>query len=358
MTARTKKNKFVARTERERRQSRWILIGTIIAGAAVVILVAYGLIYEYLVKPHKPVIVVNGDKITTESFRAEYLLRFQEDSDPQVLASSVVNTLINQLLTVQEAKARGYIVTEDDIDQTIYGYFGFYPDGTPTPFPTRTPDPDADSDLSDDTDLAEAVPAATPTAFTRDMFDENYSFFLEQWKTQGVEEKEIRASIERGLYLEKMLDEFRVDVPKAEDQVWARHILVETEDEALSILEKLDEGESWEALASEFSIDSSNAEFGGDLGWFVRDRMVPEFSDAAFSMGIGDISDPVQTAFGWHIIEVLGHQEQVLDPYTFETRVQTAYQEWLNTKLEDAQIEIDQDLVNDIVSSIFPGFFQ
>ncbi len=358
MTARIKKNKFVARAERERRQSRWILIGTIIAGAAVVVLVAYGLIYEYLIRPHKPVLTVNGDKITTEAFRAEYLLRFQQDSDPQILASSVVNTLVNQLLTVQEAKARGFEVTEEDIDQTIYGYFGFYPEGTPTPFPTRTPDPDATPVDTEGDGIVDATPAATPTAYTRDMFDENYNTFLDQWESQGVEEQEIRSSIERGLYLERLLSEFRVDVPKAEDQVWARHILVETEDEALSILEKLEEGETWEDLALEFSIDTSNSETGGDLGWFVRDRMVPEFSDVAFALEIGEISEPVETAFGWHLIEVLGHQEQVIDPYTFESRVQMAYQEWLNSEIEEAQIEIDQDLVNEVVSSIFPGFFQ
>lgn len=350
-----KQNKFVARAERERRQSRIILVATVVAGAAVIALVAYALIYEFMIMPNRAVLVVNGEEINTGDFRAEYMLRIQQDSDPQMLASSVINTLTNQLLTVQEAKARGLEISDEDVDETIYGYFGFYPEGTPTPFPSSTPDPDAEPVEDPVAEEEEPAPEPTPTAYTREMFDENYQTFIEQWETQGVSEESIRASIRRGLYMERFLNELRADQPKVEDQVNARHILVETEEEALEVLEKLEEGEAWEDLAAEYSIDTSNAENGGDLGWFVQDRMVPEFADVAFEMEIGEVSEPVQTQFGWHIIEVLGHQERVLDQFTFESRIQAAYQDWLNTELEDAEVEIDQELVDEIVSSIFPG---
>lgn len=86
-------------------------------------------------------------------------------------------------------------------------------------------------------------------------------------------------------------------------QVRAAHILVEDEETAKEIKAKLDEGEDFAALASEYGTDAT-AERGGDLGWFSHGDMVPPFADAAFAMEPGTISDPVQTSFGWHIIKL------------------------------------------------------
>lgn len=86
--------------------------------------------------------------------------------------------------------------------------------------------------------------------------------------------------------------------------VRARHILVETEDEAWAIKSKITEGTSFEELAKVYSKCPSK-EKGGDLGYFVRGQMVPEFENAAFSTPIGEVSDPVKTRFGWHLIKVV-----------------------------------------------------
>lgn len=86
--------------------------------------------------------------------------------------------------------------------------------------------------------------------------------------------------------------------------VRAEHILVKTEDEAWAIKSKIDEGENFEALAKKYSICPSK-EKGGDLGYFTRGQMVPEFENAAFSTPIGDVSDPVKTRFGWHLIKII-----------------------------------------------------
>lgn len=88
-----------------------------------------------------------------------------------------------------------------------------------------------------------------------------------------------------------------------EQEIHARHILVATEDDAKAVFEQLRKGADFSALAKEKSKDPSSSE-GGDLGYFTRDRMVPEFADAAFKLQVGQISDPVKTEFGWHIIKL------------------------------------------------------
>ncbi len=88
-----------------------------------------------------------------------------------------------------------------------------------------------------------------------------------------------------------------------QEEVHARHILVESEDEAKAIAEQLKGGADFATLAKEKSKDPGAAE-GGDLGYFVKDQMVPEFAEVAFKMYPGQVSNPVKTQFGWHIIKL------------------------------------------------------
>ena len=102
---------------------------------------------------------------------------------------------------------------------------------------------------------------------------------------------------------EQKLYEEAVKPMGAEEEVHARHILVESEDEAKAILEQIKNGGDFAALAKEKSKDPGAAD-GGDLGYFTKDQMVPEFSEVAFKMYPGQLSNPVKTQFGWHIIKV------------------------------------------------------
>ena len=86
-------------------------------------------------------------------------------------------------------------------------------------------------------------------------------------------------------------------------QVKASHLLVRTEDEAKQLREEILSGKAFEDVAAEVSLCPSGAN-GGDLGFFGKGQMVKEFEDAAFSMEIGEISEPVQTQFGWHLIKL------------------------------------------------------
>lgn len=90
------------------------------------------------------------------------------------------------------------------------------------------------------------------------------------------------------------------------NEVRASHILVKTEDEARSLLEEIRAGKSFAQAAEEVSLCPSGQN-GGDLGFFGRGMMVKPFEDAAFSMeNIGEVSEPVQTQFGWHLIQLTG----------------------------------------------------
>jgi peptidyl-prolyl cis-trans isomerase C len=88
-----------------------------------------------------------------------------------------------------------------------------------------------------------------------------------------------------------------------EDEVHARHILVETEDEAKAVEDELKKGADFAELAKKKSKDPGASD-GGDLGFFTKDQMVPEFSTVAFALEPGKISDPVKSQFGWHVIKV------------------------------------------------------
>ena len=114
---------------------------------------------------------------------------------------------------------------------------------------------------------------------------------------------------------ERKVYEEAVKQVKNEEEVHARHILVPTEDEAKAILAQLKGGADFATLAKEKSKDPGAAE-GGDLGYFTKEQMVPEFAEVAFKLGKGQLSDPVKTQFGWHIIKV--EDKRVRPTPTFE----------------------------------------
>ncbi len=110
----------------------------------------------------------------------------------------------------------------------------------------------------------------------------------------------------------KAYDEAAAKQPP-EQEIHARHILVATEDEAKAVLKRLRAGEDFAKVAAEVSKDPAGE--GGDLGWFTKDRMAPEFAEAAFKLEPGQISEPVKTQFGWHIIQVEGKRMKTFPPF-------------------------------------------
>lgn len=107
---------------------------------------------------------------------------------------------------------------------------------------------------------------------------------------------------------------------KGPEEYKAAHILVDTEDEAKALVESLTGGADFAELAKEKSTGPSGPN-GGDLGWFGLGRMVPEFEQAVVTMNIGDVSEPVQTQFGWHVIK-LNEKRELPKPTLDEVRAQ------------------------------------
>ena len=99
------------------------------------------------------------------------------------------------------------------------------------------------------------------------------------------------------------------------EEVQARHILVATEGEAETVIKRLEKGEDFAALAGELSLGPS-ASRGGDLGYFLAEEMVQAFSDAAFALQPGELSAPVETEYGWHVIRL--EDRRVVPPPSFE----------------------------------------
>jgi peptidyl-prolyl cis-trans isomerase C len=122
----------------------------------------------------------------------------------------------------------------------------------------------------------------------------------------------IRGKIDEGTTdarLRERYDDLKDDEGFAQEEVHARHILVGSEDEARKVIAELERGADFAALAGEHSVDPSARTNGGDLGFFRRGQMVPEFAEAAFALEAGKrTTEPVQTQFGWHVIEVLNRR--------------------------------------------------
>jgi peptidyl-prolyl cis-trans isomerase C len=129
---------------------------------------------------------------------------------------------------------------------------------------------------------------------------------LAKVRQQLAREFVLRAEVERAVTpedLQRRYDDYVAANPP-EEEVRASHILVATEDEAKAVKAELDAGADFAELAKTRSTDPSVAQNGGDLGFFRKSDMVPEFSDAAFALDVGETSGPVKTAFGWHIVRV------------------------------------------------------
>ena len=148
-------------------------------------------------------------------------------------------------------------------------------------------------------------------------FDEMKKQYGDQFDTllkqQGIKEETIKTGVRAQLAQEKAIEKTITDKELKENykpEIKASHILVKDEATAKKVKEELGQGKSFEELAKQYSEDTGSKEKGGDLGYFTAGKMVKEFEDAAYKLKKDEVSEPVKSQFGYHIIKVTDIKEQ------------------------------------------------
>ncbi len=313
------------------------------------------------------------------------------EGDP--VNESTLEQMIENLIVVQRAPELGVNVTDAELDEYLTQLFAPGPLASPTPTlgvdptaaawatatataavtPTPTPEPTPASAetptgtttpaIEPTVELQTPAPATPPPAETPSPAASPTPTImptatlspgdLRATATAGVGEYQRQVLDRAGMSLadfrrlfvrplltrEKVQRVLEEQIPLRAEQVHAAHILLATEDAARSTVEELRNGADFAELARQRSIDSTTAPNGGDLGWFPRGYMPEAFDDVAFSLQPGEISDPVKTEYGWHIITVLEREnDRPLTVEMLQALRQRAFNTWLEKQRESSEI--------------------
>lgn len=315
-------------------------------------------------------------------FQAYYNLQSIQSqiADANTFASNYLDSMIEDVILRQQAAklTPPVSVSDAEVDEALQKLFAFFPNGTPTAAPTSTIwvtptysrtqlsvlGPTKTSIITP-TEAATVTPASTPTqvptsalaitatpavtlgpvgtptAYTLEGYKGLFSDYVTSLKKYNLTEKDLREYWKTQLLRQKMYDQITAGVAATAEQVWARHILVASEAEANAVLNRLKSGEDWSTIAADVSIDTATKSTGGDLDWFPKGVMVKEFEDAAFSLNVGEISQPVKSSMGYHVIQVLGHENRPLSSRYLNIAKQKVYNDWMD-KLK-AAVTISKD---------------
>ncbi len=245
------------------------------------------------------------------------------------LGEMAVNQMAVDYILEVEAEKAGIVITDAEVTAKLKEMMG-YDQQTSQPEDTfgtgsfnitgeETPDED------------EAFTAEVKTAVAMSFGDQvSYEFYREYVRHGMIETALVEKALENRVFEEEMVN--------------ARHILVEDEDTANELLAKLSAGEDWNALAAEHSLDTANKDDGGALGWFGRGMMVPEFEEAAFALEPGQISDPVKTSYGYHIIASDGKEIRPMEAEALQAARSAAAEEWYADLLTNYDIQSNKEV--------------
>lgn len=322
--------------------------------------------YEQILQ-QQSVLTQSGDEQLAQLLQQQYQqLAGQILQQRSVVDRQTVNIIIDDVLIAAEAQTRGITTTEQDVTELINRFLASRQGGLTetsaqatqtaraiasataamfTPTPTFTPSPT----LTATTNITPTTaPAETPTPFptptlniiAADTLSTDYTAWLGVLADQaGVNEATYRQIIRTLVLRNKVRDALAEETPKTAEQAHARHILVETEEEARQVIDRLEAGADFAGLAAELSKDTGSAATGGDLGFVPRDRFIESVDEAVFSQPVGEIGEPVQSEFGWHVIEVLERGDQELSAYDYQQSQQQALGSWLDKNRPNATIE-------------------
>ena len=358
--------KQIARSKKVARQQRMIWLAVAGVTALVLIVLAIGVVREYVLAPRRPVATINGEEVSRAEYQGRvryarwYLQRVEQnlvlqqanydpnDETQQFLyqyigsqiqqvqqelfsvPTQVLEALIDEALVRQEADRRGLTVSDAELQLGIERQFG-YDRNPPTPTPTPI------------TATTVLTPATPITPMTKEEFDEAYSEFRKSLSAvKGLSEEGFRDLVKQGLLREKLGEALAATVPTTDEHVHAYHILVEDEETATEVLEKLRAGESFADLAAQYSEDDDSKEKGGELGWLAIDQagVLPAVVEAAFALQPGEFSDVVETYLGYHVVAIDEQRtDYPLDESALSSRQAQTFSNWLAEARETADIE-------------------
>ncbi|MCF8012060.1 MAG: peptidylprolyl isomerase [Clostridiales bacterium] len=252
---------------------------------------------------------VNGKSIN----KSELYNELVKQSGQQAL-----DALISQEIIEQEAEEQNVEVTDSDVEKEITKVKEYY---------------------------------GGQDAFNQAM--ESYGYSSDDLKKEITMNIKVKKLLEPRISIseEEMKEYFNTnkDSFAVKEQVNASHILVEEKETAQEVNEKIQSGEDFAELAKEYSIDTTNKEQGGNLGFIQKGEMVKEFEQAAFSLEKSEISEPVKTKYGYHIIKVNEKKEAKKANYEenkedikdmlFEKKMQTEYEPWMQEMREKYEVE-------------------
>ncbi|KZB92310.1 foldase [Bacillus sp. VT 712] len=288
--------------DKKKKKKLFSFLGIIAAGAIIA-----GVVYQ--VNRVDAVASVDGDKITKDQLYE--VLMSQGGTD-------VLDSMIEQKVINKEAEKKSVTISEKELDKELDALITSYG--------------------GEDT-------------------------FNQALEANGIKESEVKKDLETNLKAKKLVED-TIDISEDEmksyfdenkdsfdqpEQVKASHILVKDEKTANEVKKNLSDGEKFAELAKEYSTDTASKEDGGDLGYFSKEDMVQEFSDAAFDLNVNEISEPVKTEYGYHVIKVIDkkaaqdanyeNSKEEIKQLLLENKFQSEYPTWLEETKKKYDIE-------------------
>lgn len=321
------------------------------------------------------VALLNASGLDPNQYAGQEPLRgwLSQINDPDLLGSGILDVLIENILIRQEAEARGLQVSQGDIDRQIDQFLGLEPpaqsveptpepQATLVPSPTRTPfvsptprqvpsataTPLVEAVAPAATDVAATTPTLTPVPPTATQTTEELerqqgelrdTILNDLASSARVDQGRLRAHFE-ALALREALAADLLDIGDSIVHVNARHILVAERSEADDLLVSLAEGDSFAALAMANSIDAGSGRAGGELGWTPVHNFVRPFAEAVTAAEPGATIGPVETEFGWHVIQLRAKEERSASDTELNNARNFAFRSWL----DDRRAEMDSNI--------------
>jgi parvulin-like peptidyl-prolyl isomerase len=406
--------KQIHKRERERRQERQIYLALGFVAVLIVVIVALTYYRLNIAVLNQQIAVVNGTPILVRDYQARLRydanrstqriaqyqsvlgqinpsdqsvsqfasyyqnLLNQEETNLAALPNTDLENMVDDELVREEAKRRGITVTPEEIDTEIrlqvesgLGYSRPTPTATAgpsptatgtatitltptnTPFPTWSPTatPTVTETLTaTPTQGPTETPSPTQTPLSPQAAQTEVGKAEDQIAKQNIPLDQFRRIIESQLYRTKLNAVLAKAVPTTEEEVHARHILLTTFADAQKVEARLKAGEDFGKVAGEVSTDPNAKTDLGDLGWFGRGDLVQPFEDVAFSLPVMQISDPVTTTFGVHIIQVLQKDpNHTLTATQLQQKQAGALSQWLQTASTSPQNKIERFFSTDFV---------